>query len=421
MKLLTSKFLISMLAIAVVGSVVSVPAAADSKIGCASGTRVDATLKVDGVSTTVNSASDRYALVVCRDTRMGSYMIQVGRQDNGVLRDELTADDSEKVFVVTFSPEDQDIITVASFYGRVQFFDIGKSVVVSVKPTSLSKVDDPERACDRKEFTDANCIARPATRDLSAIVLGYVRFDASASSYFGKLKGSYIGASANMFDFSLLGPCPTVLVKSDDESKSNEDLSTSLAVKMHGPHFKFDKTTLNVGSLEINIPEATITECFGGTAEELEKQLGLTRVEAGETKDLQEVESAPASSLQYRTSITGGALRISVSAISFSSPTYNVKMMISPSAISKAKSALTKNLNLSRSSSMSATAIAALTKLKIAKGSKVSIKIDRSTTKFCKVTGSLVKGLKKGTCKIIVTVKPAVGKSKSETISLKVL
>lgn len=416
MNLFKARILVIVLAIAAIGFAVSPPVAADSPIRCNSGSLVNATLKVDGVATAVNNLSDKYALIVCRDERMSSYMVQLGLQDFGVLKEELTVANSEKVYEVTFTPTAGDKITVAEFYGRVQSFDVGTTVVVSVRPTPLSKVDDAARACERKDFTDATCIARPATRDLSAFVTGYVRFDfGSSMGNYSKLKGTTISASVNMFELSLSGPCPAGL------SGSSAELNTTLVVKMYGPHFKYDGSTLNVGALEISVPKDTITECFGGSAEELESSLSLTRTEGAVTDEVKEVQNTPSSSLQYRTTISGGALKISVSAISFSSPTYRVKMVISPSVISTPKSETIKLIQLSRTSSKSASAIAALTTLKVTSGSKISMKVDRSTAKFCKVTGSSIKGLKAGTCKVTVTVKPSTGKSKSEAVSLLVM
>jgi hypothetical protein len=53
-------------------------------------------------------------------------------------------------------------------------------------------------------------------------------------------------------------------------------------------------------------------------------------------------------------------------------------------------------------------------------GSTVSLKVVPSTAKFCKVTGSTIKGLKVGTCKVTVTVKPKKGSAKSKTLTLQV-
>jgi uncharacterized protein YjdB len=42
------------------------------------------------------------------------------------------------------------------------------------------------------------------------------------------------------------------------------------------------------------------------------------------------------------------------------------------------------------------------------------------STKYCKVSGTSLKGLKAGSCKVTVTVTPKKGKAISKTVSLKV-
>ena len=68
----------------------------------------------------------------------------------------------------------------------------------------------------------------------------------------------------------------------------------------------------------------------------------------------------------------------------------------------------------------SAKSIATFAKIKVLPNSKVSLKVGASTTKFCKVSGTSLKGLKVGTCKVAVTVTPKKGKAVSKTITLKV-
>ena len=88
-----------------------------------------------------------------------------------------------------------------------------------------------------------------------------------------------------------------------------------------------------------------------------------------------------------------------------------------------------KNLSLSGvvtapfvTSSKSATAksIAAYAKLKVLSTSKVSLKVVSSSKKFCKVSGTTLKGLKAGSCKVTVAVTPKKGRATSKTVTLKV-
>jgi hypothetical protein len=88
-----------------------------------------------------------------------------------------------------------------------------------------------------------------------------------------------------------------------------------------------------------------------------------------------------------------------------------------------------KNLSLSgvvnaptvtSSKSVSAKSIALFAKLKVLSTSKVSLKVVASSKKFCKVSGTTLKGLKAGSCRVTVTVTPKKGRATSKTVTLKV-
>jgi hypothetical protein len=462
-----SRFLAVIAAVTLVGVVNMPPVSADSPAStCNSGTLVTATLKVDGVSVPVNtSMSALYALTVCRVPEMRYYSIQVGLLDGGVLKEELTLGNLNKIFEVTFRPTTGDTPTVADFNGRVQTFVIGSDVVVSVKPTAVSKVDDPTRACAGKEFTDATCVNRLATRDLAAFVSGSVRFETSSNiSNYSKLAGATVSASANIYDISLSGPCPTATSSfTGNDGGANIPSSggfssetTTLMVKMVGPHFKINGSTLNTGSLEVFIPKETITACFGGTATELASTLGMTRTAAGVTADVLKISGVPTTGLQYAVTVIGDALKISVTAVSFSDPTYNLLLhkaavattattvpatgsttttvpatgattttVVSGGASSNLTTLIQTNAvlatQLSRTTGRTAKSLAAQANLAVLTGSTVSLKVVTSTAKYCKVTGTNIKGVNVGSCKVTVTVKPKKGMSHSKTLTLKVV
>jgi hypothetical protein len=197
--------------------------------------------------------------------------------------------------------------------------------------------------------------------------------------------------------------------------------STTLTVKMVGPHFKLDGSTLNTGSLEVFIPKETITACFGGTATDLATSLGITRTEAGVTADVVKTSGAPTTGLQYATSVIGDALKISITAVSFSNPSYKLQLHKATVAVDLIQSPVVVNKNqLSLKANKTAKELATQAKLAMPSGSKVSLKVVSSTAKYCKVIGTTIKGLKVGTCKVTVTVKPKKGASKSKTLTLKV-
>jgi hypothetical protein len=72
------------------------------------------------------------------------------------------------------------------------------------------------------------------------------------------------------------------------------------------------------------------------------------------------------------------------------------------------------------SRSATAKSIATYAKLVVLSTSKVSVKVLSSYTKYCKVSGTSLKGLKAGSCKVTVTVTPKKGRATSKTVTLKV-
>ena len=75
---------------------------------------------------------------------------------------------------------------------------------------------------------------------------------------------------------------------------------------------------------------------------------------------------------------------------------------------------------VTKSKSASAKSIAVFAKLKVLSTSKVSLKVVRSSVKYCRVLGTTLKGLKAGSCKVTVTVTPKKGRATSKTVTLKV-
>ena len=69
---------------------------------------------------------------------------------------------------------------------------------------------------------------------------------------------------------------------------------------------------------------------------------------------------------------------------------------------------------------VSTKSIAAFAKLKVLSTSKVSLKVIASSSKYCKVSGTTLKGVKTGSCKVTVTVTPKKGRATSKTVTLKV-
>ena len=70
--------------------------------------------------------------------------------------------------------------------------------------------------------------------------------------------------------------------------------------------------------------------------------------------------------------------------------------------------------------SATAKSIATFAKLTVLSTSKVSLKVASSYAKYCKVSGTTLKGLKAGSCKVTVTVTPKKGRATSKTVTLRV-
>jgi hypothetical protein len=149
----------------------------------------------------------------------------------------------------------------------------------------------------------------------------------------------------------------------------------------------------------------------------------MTRSEAGITAEVVKTNGAPTTGLQYTTAVISEALRISVSSVSFSDPAYNLLLHkgVAAPTVTTSVAAQAKATQLSRKAARTAKSLATQAKLSVVAGSKISLKVMASTSKYCKVTGTTIKGLKIGSCKVVVTVKPRKGPSRSKTLTLKVV
>ena len=75
---------------------------------------------------------------------------------------------------------------------------------------------------------------------------------------------------------------------------------------------------------------------------------------------------------------------------------------------------------VSKTKSATASSIARYAKLTVLSTSKVTLKVVSSYAKYCKVSGTTLKGLKAGTCKVTVTVTPKKGRATFKTVTLKI-
>ena len=78
------------------------------------------------------------------------------------------------------------------------------------------------------------------------------------------------------------------------------------------------------------------------------------------------------------------------------------------------------NLTLSLKKAVSAKWVAAYAKIKVALTSTVLLSVSAGSALYCKVSGTSLKGLKVGSCKVTVSVSPKKGKAISKTVTIKV-
>ena len=75
---------------------------------------------------------------------------------------------------------------------------------------------------------------------------------------------------------------------------------------------------------------------------------------------------------------------------------------------------------VSATKSATAVSIAKYAKVTVPAGAKVTVKVLSSSSKYCKLVGSSVKGVKNGLCKVTLTVTPKKGSVVTKTVVLKV-
>jgi YVTN family beta-propeller protein len=188
----------------------------------------------------------------------------------------------------------------------------------------------------------------------------------------------------------------------DTTAPTIETSSAAVASSTVSVSLKATDDITGVDKVELKNGSSTVTKDYGANLSVPMKDLGLAVSSAS-------VRKLGTSSIEIRVSDKAGNWSaynaLSVSGV-VTTPTVSVPTMTTPTvSIKKAASAKS---------------IAAFAKLKVLSTSKVSLKVVASYAKFCKVSGSSLKGVKAGTCKVTVTVTPKKGKAASKTVTLKV-
>jgi hypothetical protein len=182
-------------------------------------------------------------------------------------------------------------------------------------------------------------------------------------------------------DIILDTTAPTIETSSAAGASSWVDVSLKATDDITG----VDKVELKNGS-------STVTKDYAANISVPMKDLGLTVSSAS-------VKKLATSSIEIRVSDKAG---------NWSAYTpLSVSSVAAAPIVTKSKSATAKS-------------IALFAKIPLLSTSKVSLKVVSGYTKFCKVSGTRLKGLKAGKCKVTVTVTPKKGKAIPKTVTLKV-
>jgi hypothetical protein len=192
-------------------------------------------------------------------------------------------------------------------------------------------------------------------------------------------------------DIILDTTAPTIETSSAAVASSSVDVSLKATDDITG----VDKVELKNGF-------STVTKDYAANLSVPVKDLGLTVSSAS-------VRKLGTSSIEIRVSDKAGNWSVyktlSVSG-TVTTPTVTTPTVTTPTVTTK-KAATAKS-------------IATYAKLVVLSTSKVSLKVVSSYAKYCKVSGTTLKGLKAGSCKVTVTVTPKKGRATSKTVTLKV-
>lgn len=151
-----------------------------------------------------------------------------------------------------------------------------------------------------------------------------------------------------------------------------------------------------VDKIEVKNGFTTVMKDYDSKVSVTEKELGLAVSAAG-------VHKADTSSIEVRVSDRAGNWSAYQTLSVYRA---GVSSVITP--------------KVTRTKSATAKSVALYAKLTVALTSKVSLKVLSSSAKYCRVSGTTLKGLKAGSCKVTVTVTPKKGRATFKTVTLKV-
>ena len=149
-----------------------------------------------------------------------------------------------------------------------------------------------------------------------------------------------------------------------------------------------------------------------------ESNVSVTELELGLTVSASSVRKTDTSTIEIRVSDKAGnwsayqtlsVYRAGSDAVT--TPTVTTPTVTTPTVVIP---------KVTTTKSASAKSIATYAKLTVLSTSKASLKVVASYAKYCKVSGTTLRGLKAGSCKVTVTVTLKSGRRSSKTVTLKV-
>ena len=152
-----------------------------------------------------------------------------------------------------------------------------------------------------------------------------------------------------------------------------------------------------VDKVQVKSGTTTITKNYSMKLSVAQKELGLTVASSG-------IKKFGSSSIQIRVSDKAG--------------NWSAFQSLSLSGVVATPAVMRPAVTTSKS--VTAKSIALYAKIPVTSTSKVSLKVISSYAKYCRVSGTTLKGVKAGTCKVTVTVTPNKGNKTSRTVTLKV-
>ena len=174
----------------------------------------------------------------------------------------------------------------------------------------------------------------------------------------------------------------------------------SFSYTVSSPHFDAENKVFS-GSYSFVIRTSTARCLYGIADGDISAKLTIS------TSDQGDISQTSTESV----SIDSNWLKVNASGFHYSSPVLKTTLW------STKTSAMPK---LTKAKSVVAKSIATYAKLKMDSTSKFSLKVASGYAKFCKVSGTKLKGLKIGTCKVSVTVTPKKGAALTKTVTIKV-